>query len=137
MEIQKIRLVDSRGNSHNAVMRRWDESPDNDDQVAVEVAIADKTFRSASERGYFHAFCEIRRQLESLDLMPLCFAACENVYPSPMIEAMGSGEEAYSLTLGRQAKMCDLVKIFDTSSEIMPVSVDQQKQFYERWVESL
>ncbi len=137
MESKTIELVDSNGNLHQADMRRWDEAPDNEDEVLIEIAVGDTIIRGASDRGYFHAFCEIRRQLEPLGMMPRCFAACENVYPSPMIESMGCGEKAYFLTLGMQARTRDLVEVFDTSEEICPVSVDQQKKFYELWIESL
>lgn len=134
---QNLRLIDSTGKLHSAVLKRWDESPDDVDEVMIEVTFGDTVIRSVSERGYFQAFCDVRRQLESLDLMPLCFAACENVYPSPMSESMGYAEKAYALTLGKQARTSDLVEIFDTFEGLAPVSVERQQRFYEFWIKSL
>lgn len=137
MESQSLVLVSSGGREQRAVMRRWNESPENEDEVLIEVVTGDILFRGGSDRGFFHAFCEVRRQLESIDCLPRCFAACENVYPSPLIESMGWGERAYLLTLGEQASMGDLVEIFEPSKNIVPVSVERQRIFYERWLASL
>jgi hypothetical protein len=54
-----------------------------------------------------------------------------------MIRSMGCAEHAYRLKLGRQAKLEDLVEIFATDPEITPVSVEEQRQFYGEWLESL
>jgi hypothetical protein len=118
-------------------MRRWDESPENEDAVLIELRVDGRVLTASSERGYFHAFCEIRKQLEPLDIVPKCFAASENVYPSPMIESMGCGEKAYRLTLGKQARMSDLIEIFETADDVHPVSVELQRKYYKKWIESL
>ena len=113
------------------------ESPFGDDSVQVEVCVRGIKVSAESDRGYFHAFCTVRRELENYGERPCCFAAYENVYPSPMIESMGNGEKAFRLTMGQPARTNDIVDIFDVTKEGRPVTVDQQKKFYEEWLESL
>ncbi len=137
METQTIKVLDSAGNHRNAVVRLWEESPSDEDSVQVELVLDGQTFIASSERGYFHALCEIRSELDAIGVMPLCLGACENVYPSPMIESMGGGEKAYQLTLGSQARSADLVSVFGPLLNEKPVSVHQQQAFYERWIKSL
>ena len=50
---------------------------------------------------------------------------------------MGGGDQAYKLTLGKPSDMVDLVSIFDSDTEIVPVSVEKQAAFYENWLDSL
>lgn len=54
-----------------------------------------------------------------------------------MIEAMGYGEEAYQLTLGKPARMQDLVSIFDSGDDLVPVTVRKQREFYDKWLRNL
>ncbi len=90
-----------------------------------------------SEDGYFRAMCEIRERLQASNALLVCFGSSENVYPSPMIEAMGYGEKAYKLEIGKQALTANLVSIFDTGPDVVPSSVEKQKNFYRFWLESL
>src|ERR1700752_894126 len=66
----------------------------------------------AEASDYFEAFCQIRRQLEKDGLIPFCYGASLNVYPSGMARDMGLGLKAYKLTIGQHARMQDLVEIF-------------------------
>lgn len=136
MEIKPLTLIDSKGNTQQVEMRLFDEDEDNADAVAIELSLAGRVLRADSERGFFFAFAGIRRQLEQLDLHAHCFASCENVFPSPMIESMGDGRKAYRLTLGKQAKMTDLVEIFETADDVRPVPFEKQQDFYNRWLNS-
>lgn len=137
MEKRTLRIRCEDGNLRNGYLKLIEQAPSNEDAVFVELEIDGRIFSASSERGYFHAFCDIRNNLEPLGFLPLCFAASEDVYPSPMIESMGSGEKAYRLTPGIQTTMDDLVHIFDTSDDIRPVSVTRQQIFYKKWIESL
>jgi hypothetical protein len=47
------------------------------------------------------------------------------------------GLKAYRLHLGQQAKNADLVEIFAVGSDVEPVSVEEQRAFFENWLESL
>jgi hypothetical protein len=59
-----------------------------EDEWKITLAFGNNIF-TASAGDYFDAFCEIREQLKSLGLLPLCFAASRNVYPSGMSRSMG------------------------------------------------
>ena len=86
---------------------------------------------------YFDALCEIRQRLASEGLIPFCYGASLNVYPSGMSRSMGGGLKAYRLTSGRQALMADIVEIFAEGPDIIPASVELQKKFFEEWLRSL
>lgn len=90
-----------------------------------------------SATDYFDAFCQIRLQLESERLMPVCYGASLNVFPSRMSRSMGSGLKAYRLTTGRQALTKDLVNIFDSGPDVVPASVANQKEHFNAWIHSL
>jgi hypothetical protein len=85
----------------------------------------------AEADDYFEAFCEIRLQLEKEGLLPFCYGASHNVYPSGMARGMGAGLTAYKLEKGKQASSKDLVEIFTEGPDIIPASIALQKQFYE------
>ena len=57
----------------------------------------------ASAGDFFEAFCQIRTQLEPERLIPFCYGASLNVFPSGMARDMGAGLSAYRLTVGRAA----------------------------------
>ena len=138
MQSQKLELISTSDGTRQLVeMNLWDTSPDDNHAVLIEVFLNGNVIRGTSQYGYFRAFCDVRKQLESLNLMPICFAACENVYPSSMIESMGYAEQAYLLTMGKQAKMSDLVDIFDTRDDIRPVTVEKQRQLFDNWFNSI
>jgi hypothetical protein len=86
---------------------------------------------------YFEAFSCIREKLEAEGLRPFCYGASQNVYPSGMSRDMGGGLRAYKLTLGQPGRIADLVDIFSTGPDAMPVPVAEQREFYSRWLESL
>jgi hypothetical protein len=91
----------------------------------------------ASAADYFEAFSQIRMQLEPERLIPFCYGASLNVFPSGLSRKTGSGLSAYRLILGRQALAKDLVSIFDSGHDVMPASVADQKQYFNDWLQSL
>ncbi|MFC5743573.1 hypothetical protein [Dyella tabacisoli] len=120
-----------------AVLWRWDEAPENQDEVKLRLEFNERVLEAIAGNGYFRALCELRIKLEVDGLLLACYGASENVYPSPMIESMGCGERAYRLTLGKPALRQDLVSIFDFGSDVVPVTVKDQQRFYELWLKSL
>src|SRR5438309_272545 len=92
---------------------------------------------SASAEDFFEALAQARVQLESHHLIPFCYGASLNVFPSGMSRSMGSGLKAYRLTMGRQALMKDLVFIFDSGPDVIPASVARQKEYFNDWIASL
>lgn len=125
------------GRRLEATLLRWDEAPEDVDQVKLELNYDTTTVTVWSEDGYFRALSEIRKRIEPDNALIVCYGSSENVYPSPMIESMGCGEKAYRLAMGMQARTADLVCIFDVGPDIIPSTVDRQKNYYECWLESL
>ncbi|MCU1762193.1 hypothetical protein NTD84_21040 [Pseudomonas sp. 14P_8.1_Bac3] len=66
----------------------------------------------------------------------LCKGAKLNVYPSRMSSQMSSGLMAYELQLGKPAEPSDLVRIFDYEETGITTDIQQQRDFYKRWIES-
>jgi hypothetical protein len=92
---------------------------------------------AADASVYFEAMCQIRMELENQRLRPVCFGTSENVWPSGMCRGMAMGLKAYKQELGRRAMRTDLVMIFDTALDVRPVTVEAQRHFHERWLQSL
>ncbi|MEZ6046262.1 MAG: hypothetical protein R3C11_11975 [Planctomycetaceae bacterium] len=109
-------------------------SDDQESQVHITLSWAAESLTVESHAEFF-ALCELRQKLQETGLSPLCFGAAENVYPSGMSLSMSGGRMAYRMTPGKQARMQDLVDIFDTEPDLVPVTVEAQKAFFERWLE--
>jgi hypothetical protein len=95
----------------------------------------DKTI-SAEAADFFDALISIRRQLQLESLIPYCYDASLNVFPSAMARDMGQGLRAYKMTPGKHAKIADLVDIFDEGTDVVPADVDAQEQFFRDWLGS-
>lgn len=74
---------------------------------------------------------------EKESLLPLCYGASLNVFPSRMAHEMSSGLKAYRLTSCEQARRVDLVEIFDQGHDVIPSTVEGQRAFYQAWLLSL
>ncbi len=94
------------------------------------------TLESTAE-DWFDAFCAIRRDLETRELLPACYGAHLQAFPSGMSRSMGGGRKLYRLTLGKQALTKDLVGLFDAGDDVIPSTVDAQHQFFDQWIDSL
>ena len=91
-----------------------------------------KTIR-ASARDFFEALCRIRSVLEEEGLIPYCYGASLNVYPSGMARDMGAGLSAYRLD-DEPLSMESLVDIFDEGPDIIPSYVAAQKEYFQAWL---
>lgn len=99
----------------------------------LTLQLGEKTFQK-SARDYFEALCKMREDLEQQQIYPCCYGACKNVYPIGLVRGMGNGLKAYNLEFGEQAKK--LVNIFAGNKDIEPVTVAEQKKFYEDYCNS-
>jgi hypothetical protein len=90
-----------------------------------------------SAPDFFEAFCRLRSQLDKKGLQPLCYGASLNVYPSRMARDMGAGLKAYRVNIGQQARRTDLVDTFEYGPDVIPATVEQQKDFWQAWLKSL
>ena len=112
-------------------------------QVALEppwsITLVDQPYAAIHVVGddLFDALIRLRQQLNLVGSKLLCRGAAKDVYPSRMGRQMGGGRRAYKLTLGHQAHFSDLVDIFEYTDAAQISDVDEQKTFYEQWLESL
>jgi len=90
-----------------------------------------KTIKS-SAWDFFEAFCIIRIELEKDNLIPFCYGASLNVYPSGMARDMGAGLRAYRMRMGEDISMDSLVDIFEKGPDVIPATVARQ-QYFEAW----
>ena len=95
-----------------------------------------KTIR-ASAPDFFEALCRIRRELEKEGLVPFCYGASLNVFPSGMGRQMAAGLAAYKMVMNQAATLEQLVNIFDQCPDIIPASVEKQRQYFNKWLASL
>jgi hypothetical protein len=91
----------------------------------------------ASEQDFFEALCKVRSEMEAEGLIPFCYGASLNVYPSAMSRQMSAGRAAYRMTSGKQATKQDLVQIFDEGPDIIPASLESQRKHFDEWLNSL
>jgi hypothetical protein len=83
----------------------------------------------------FLALVAIRKELEEREAKILCKGSQLNVYPSG---AALSSLKAYELELGKSVGRENLVVIFDPVPDVSLIaSIDEQKRFYNRWLESV
>jgi hypothetical protein len=107
----------------------------NSDEDTCHITFCFRGRSLAAEAGdFFETFCQIRQRLESDGLIPFCYGASLNVYPSGMARDMGLGLKAYKLTIGKPARMQDLVEIFAEGPDVIPASVSRQQEFYQQWI---
>src|SRR5260221_1127096 len=86
---------------------------------------------------FFAALCGVREKLADEGLIPFCYGASLNVYPSGMARDMGRGLKAYKFQMGTQATGAGLVDIFASGPDVIPASVELQEQHFKDWIASL
>lgn len=129
-EQHRVKLIGSDGDAA-AVFTLFDE----DDLCRLRCEFRDRTVE-ATATDFFQALCEVRNLLAKDGLIPFCYGASLNVYPSGMARDMGQGLKAYKMTMGRQARLEDLVYIFSEGPDVVPASVAAQEQFWRDWLAS-
>lgn len=103
------------------------------------VVQADGPFGEHVGRGddLFDALVAVRRELEPQGWFLAVQGARLDAYPSGMCRDMGGGARLYALRLGEQARQADLVDTFgDTDPEYVG-RVDEQRAYFDRWLQSL
>jgi hypothetical protein len=85
---------------------------------------------------FFDALCAVRQVLEEKGALLNCYGASLNVFPSGMTRDMGAGLKAYKLTPGQRGRMQDLVRIFDTGTDVQPSTVVAQREYFDAWLKS-
>ena len=91
--------------------------------------------KTYTAQDLFQCFGLLRADFQEINF--LCKGAKVNVYPSRMASQMAGGIVAYELQLGRPAETEDVVNIFDFDDTDITNDIQQQRDFYKRWIESL
>jgi hypothetical protein len=107
----------------------------------MEGGIAKITFEcsvykiSGQDNYPFSALLIIRKELEKMEFKILCNGSRLDVYPSGA--ALGS-LKAYALKMGKVATRNDLVSIFEATNDVRKIAtVDEQKEYYRKWLDSV
>ncbi len=130
MEHFNVTLLYEKRSPQIAAVRVYDS-----DDCRIELTFAGRSFEGAAD-DFFESFCCIRRQLEAIELTPNCYAVDLRSYPSGMSRSMG-GLKLYRLKLGSPTRTSDIVHMFDVDENVVPVTVDDQRRFFDAWLESL
>ncbi len=93
-------------------------------------------FKSEGE-DLFEIFASIREQLHRKDVLLLCNGSRRNIFPSPMLRQSSGGKKAYLLRLGVPARKEDIVNIFDPAEVNDIDTIENQKNYYDKWLNSL
>ena len=99
------------------------------------VAYRDKTIEAVAD-DFFDALTSIRLELAEDGLIPHCYGASLNVYPSGMTRDMFQGTVAYRNRKGEQSTRADAVNIFASGPDVVPSTVKEQETFYSEWLDS-
>lgn len=70
------------------------------------------------------------------DIIFMCKGAKLNVTPSRMCSQMSGGVVAYELKNGKPATFEDIVQIFDYEENNLANSLNEQRDFYYKWLNS-
>lgn len=92
------------------------------------------TTRSYTADDLFICFGMLRAEFPNIKF--LCKGSKINVYPSRMSSQMSGGVVAYEMVMGRPAEAEDLVKIFDFEDTDITNNIEEQRKFYDQWVDS-
>ncbi|WP_339203904.1 hypothetical protein MHH56_22440 [Paenibacillus sp. FSL K6-3182] len=138
MDVEKIKvqLIHINGERSNGEFYLFEEAPHNSELVLLQLFYDERQL--FSESGcFFDALISIREELEKDNILIACNGATENVFTSPMQLSMGVGRKVYKLTVGEQARVNDVVDIFEFEKELRSVSICAQAEYYRGWLDSL
>ena len=113
-----------------------EEAEDDEENVYLKVEFNGRIIERTCF-NFFEALNEIRKQLEDEGIQIRCNGASESVYPSPMLLSMGVGRNAYHNILGKHATKNNIVDIFEMDNRYKFVSIEKQRAFHSKWIESL
>jgi hypothetical protein len=85
----------------------------------------------------FDNFCKLRKFLEQEGWQVLCNGARINAFPYGQARSMGGGYKLYLLEPGNWPTRNDLVKIFEDTNPQNVGTVDEQHDFYRKWLKSV
>lgn len=135
-ESKTIKLAMNDGKIFDGILKLYEESPDEEEMVLIELLILDDTI-SVEHDNFFLALQSLRQHLEDKHIQVMCNGAALNVYPSQMQLSMGTGHLAYKLKIGEPARLKDIVNIFEFDNGLRFVKIEEQFSYYNKWLKSL
>lgn len=135
-ESKNIKLTKNDGEIIDGILILYEESPDDEDMVLIELSIIGDTI-SFKHENFFQALQSLRQHLEEKHIQIMCNGAAFNVYPSTMQLSMGSGRLAYKFKFGKPAVTEDIVDIFEFDKDLKFVEIKEQFSYYISWLKSL
>jgi hypothetical protein len=107
-----------------------------DEPCVVEVIGADLSLRGEG-LDLFEALASVRCDLAARGMVIACNGSRKDVFPSQMLRQASCGRFAYVLTIPRSASRPETVDIFAVPPESAElVSVEEQREWFERWQRS-
>ena len=135
-ESKTIKLAMNDGKIFEGMLKLYEESPDDEEMVLIELLILGDTI-SFKHENFFLALQSLRQHLEDKHIQVMCNGAALNVYPSTMQLTMGTGRLAYKVKFGEPAKLKDVVDIFEFDNSLRFVKIEEQLSYHIRWSKSL
>ena len=84
----------------------------------------------------FNSLLELRKELELKGECLLCNGSRKDCYPSGMSRQMSGGVVVYKYLIGRHVDPNETFNIFDETSYENLSTVEEQKEYFYRWVKS-
>jgi hypothetical protein len=134
MEIVKVRLIKMTEPSNllDAEIRYYSDA--DDWFIEFKSSIFEGVFQDGD---IFSCLCELRKSLEKIGWNIMCNGARINSWATTMSRQMGGGFKIYLLTINEEMDRKKLVRIFDEASAQEIGTVDQQFDFYKKWLKSV
>ncbi len=127
-----IRLLKPNGEVADIKLKHTKKPP-----WSIETFIAPLQTFEFKGGDLFECLCNLRSQLDKMGVKMLCNGSRIDAYPSRMARDMGGAQRVYLLTMGQQGRLVDVVDIFGEAPADKVGTVEEQKAFYEKWLDSL
>jgi predicted AlkP superfamily pyrophosphatase or phosphodiesterase len=128
MEKTEISIIND-GNKEIATLR-YDAA-----KIVIIFSMEDGFRKKYESEDLYLCLAKIRDEFPHVKF--LCKGAKLNVTPSRMCSQMSGGSVAYELTMGKSATFDDIVHIFDYEEENIAKNLQEQREFYKNWLQSL
>lgn len=103
--------------------------------MAMTVTMPDGLVRSYAASDLYLCLGMVRKDFPNVKF--LCKGAKINVHPSRMSSQMAGGVVAYEVRWGEPADDNDIVNIFDYEDQNLTNDINEQTDYYKRWMDSL
>jgi hypothetical protein len=97
----------------------------------------DGTPQRIEELDLFGALVVLRGSFEERGCRLLCAGARRDAWASSMSRDMGGGRKVNIVTIGKHATLDTLVDIFDYAEPELVGTVDEQRAYIRKWLDSL